>query len=351
MRVCYFGIYNSGYSRNRILISGLRRNQIEVAECASQKKWVLKYLDLIWKHYKMRDRYDVMIVGYPGYQAAILAKFLTSKPIILDAFTSLYDSMVCDRGLARPHSLRGRYYWFLDWLSMKSADIVLFDTQEHIRYASKEFGIAEKKFRKIWIGALTDIFYPTTPSKEASEFFFVLFFGSFIPLQGVGYIIRAAKILEKENMRFVFIGNGQTKPEMLKLAEELNPGNIVFQDLLSQDALRFKIAEADICLGIFGNTDKTERVIPNKVYECLAMKKPVITADTPAARELLGGEDVFFVKPADSVSLAAGILRLKNDKKAMERIARNGYDTFIANATPRILGKELRRIINDLLAK
>ena len=78
------------------------------------------------------------------------------------------------------------------------------------------------------------------------------------------------------------------------------------------------------------------------------MKKPVITADTPAARELLKDSDVFFVKTADSASLAEGILRLRNDRKAMETLAQNGYDTFIKNATPKILGMELKGIVEKL---
>ena len=33
MRVCYFGTYRAEYSRNQIMIEGLRRNGVEVIEC------------------------------------------------------------------------------------------------------------------------------------------------------------------------------------------------------------------------------------------------------------------------------------------------------------------------------
>ena len=99
MRVCYFGIYNKDYSRNRILIGGLRQNNVEVSECYSSKKGIFKYLDLAIKHWKIRNKYDVLIVGFPGYQVVPLARFLTKKRLIFDAFSSLYDSMALDRKL------------------------------------------------------------------------------------------------------------------------------------------------------------------------------------------------------------------------------------------------------------
>ena len=33
LRVCYFGTYRAAYSRNRIMIEGLRRSGLEVVEC------------------------------------------------------------------------------------------------------------------------------------------------------------------------------------------------------------------------------------------------------------------------------------------------------------------------------
>lgn len=97
MVICYFGIYKPSYSRNKILLSGLKGNGVEILECRTDKNGALKYFDLIKKHWQIRNDYDVMFVAYPGFQSVILAKFLTSKPIIFDAFVSMYDSMVSDR--------------------------------------------------------------------------------------------------------------------------------------------------------------------------------------------------------------------------------------------------------------
>ena len=82
MKVCFFGTYKPDYSRNIILIRGLRENGIEVIECNDRSKGLLKFCRLFLKHLKIRNKYDVMIVGFPGHTAMILAKAICRKKII-----------------------------------------------------------------------------------------------------------------------------------------------------------------------------------------------------------------------------------------------------------------------------
>ncbi len=345
MKVLYFGSYDPNYTRNAVLINGLRQNGVDVIECGDNSPGVRKFINLFLKHWRLKNKYDVMVVGFLGQQMAPFAKLISRKPIIFDAFLSLYDSNVFDRKTVKKGSIRAFYYWILDWLSMRLADVILFDTEQHIKYASEEFRINRNKFRRIWIGARNDVFYPM--SKLNSEEFLIIFHGSFIPLQGIEYILKAAKICEKDGVNFLIIGDGQEKKKMIELSSELGLKNVEFIGFMSQEWIREKIAQADVCLGIFGDTQKTQRVIPNKVYECLAMRKPVITADTSAIRELFGDDDMMLVKTADSESLAAAILHLKKNPEQMSKLAFNGYDKFKNNASPRVLGSKLKDIINE----
>lgn len=347
LTVCYFGTYTSEYSRNSILISGLKKNGADVIECRTASKGFLKYIDLIIKHWRIRNKYDIMVVGFQGIQAVILAKFLTRKTIIFDAFAPLYDSMVMDRKSVKAGSFTARYYWWLDKISMILADIVLFDTNEHIDYASNEFGIKKEKFRRIFVGADTDVFYPVKKENHSKKFK-ILFYGSFLPLQGIDYIVKVAKFLEKEkDIIFEIVGWGPEKKKILELFEHLKPDNLFFTGGLDKGLLREKIGEADLCLGIFGDTNKTKRVIPNKVYDYVAMGKPVITADTPAVRELFEDDELMLVKIADHVFLANAIMVLKNNSELANNIAQKGYQKFLKFATPKILGKRLLEIIKE----
>ena len=349
MKVCYFGIYNPEYSRNKILISGLKKNGVDVLECRTDKKGILKYFDLINKYIDIKNDYEVMIVGFPGQQAMILARILTKKPIVLDAFISLYDSMVLDRKLTGIKSLRAYYYWWLDKLSMGLADLILFDTNKHIEYASREFNIDSNKFIRIFLGANTNIFYPQKNSLKNRSTFKILFYGTYIPLHGIEFIIKAAKLLEVErDILFEIIGNGQEKNKILNLIHSLNLNNIVLSDNISTKELTKKISDADICLGIFGETDKAERVIPNKIFECIAMKKPVITADTPAIRELFDSSDLFLVKRADAQSIADAVIVLKNNYNLMKKISENAYEKTSKMTSINIISRQLIKEIDEL---
>ena len=345
--VCYFGIYKPEYSRNKILISGLKSNGVSILECRTGLMGILKYFDLIKKHWKIRKDYDVMLVAFPGFQSVILAKFLTRKPIVFDAFISMYDSIVLDRKLVRKYSLKAKYFWWLDKLSFMVADLVIIDTNEHKKYLSKEFRINSKKIERVFLGADTNIFYPREEI-EKNQKFKVMFYGTYIPLQGIEYIVKAAKILENDkDIIFELIGDGQEKSNILELAKELKIINIVFKGNLSISELANRIFDSDVCLGIFGNTEKTKRVIPNKVYECVAMKKPVITCDTPAERELFNDDELFFTKIADPESISNAIIKIKNNKILRNNIAENGYSKFVKNVIPDRIGFHLKEILKN----
>ena len=349
MKVCYFGIYSPTYSRNKILISGLRQNGVEVLECRSNKKGVAKYFDLMQKHWQIRNAYDVMVVGFPGFQAVILAKLITRKPVILDAFLSMYDSMVSDRKSVLRNSLRARYFWWLDKIAMSLADRVLIDTNEHKRYLSQEFGITAEKIKRIFVGADTDVFYPRE-SVANTGVFRVLFYGTYIPLHGIEYIIRAAKILEKDpSIKFRLVGDGQEKKKILLFSEQLKIRNIDFVSNVPLVDLSDMVLSSDICLGIFGNTEKATRVIANKVYEVVAMAHPIITGDSLALRELFTPDEICMVPMSSPEAIADAIVGIKANREQALIIAKRGYQKLITTASVGALGLELKNITISLI--
>jgi len=81
------------------------------------------------------------------------------------------------------------------------------------------------------------------------------------------------------------------------------------------------------------------------------MKKPVIVGDCPGNRELLTDrEDALFVTMADAGALANGILELKANHALMEKIAADGYKTFLKRCSTAAIGRELTRILNSATA-
>ena len=351
MRVCYFGIYPPNYTRNRVNITGLRENGVEVIECNVQTRGFKKHWDLIWKHWSLIGKYDVMIVGFNGHAVMPVAWLVTRFPrkkLIFDEFISTYDSNIFDRKKHSSHSFKALKYWLIDWLTSNLADMVLMDAEAHADYISKTFHVPRGKVKGLLVGCPNDIMYPRPQNKTGSDFI-VHFHGTYIPLQGIPYIIRAAKILDDKGVKFNIVGKLDTYTESINLAEQLGVKNVRFFDYMPYDKLAEFIADADMCLGAFGDTEKAKRMGIFKIIEAMAMKKPFITADTVAMREFLTDRrDVLFCKIADSQDLADKIVELKNDNTLRNTIAENGYELYKKRFTPKAVGASLLGIINLL---
>ena len=355
VRVCYFGAYAPNYSRNRMIIKGLKKNGVKVIECqdlSSKGFWglALRHLRLLKKHLRLED-YDVMIIGvFDGQFVTPLAKLISKKPVVLDLFTGLYETKVVDRKIVNKDSLRAKAYYYLDKYTLRLVDLILSDTNAHIDYFHRLSGVERGKFRRVFIGSDDEVFYPRTLSKD-DEHFLVTFWGGFIPLQGIQFIIKAAKILEKEkDIIFEIRGHGQTYGEIIELAKRLGINNVKFKPAVRYEKLPNYIAKGDVCLGIFGHGDKAKWVIPNKVFEALAMKKPVITGDSTAVREVLeNGKNCLLCEMANPKAIANAVITLYEDDKLRKKIAANGYVLFRKKFTPKVIGKSLIAYLNELI--
>jgi glycosyltransferase involved in cell wall biosynthesis len=111
------------------------------------------------------------------------------------------------------------------------------------------------------------------------------------------------------------------------------------------------IRPADVCLGVFGDSPKAQRVVPIKVFVALAMGKPVITGDSPAAREVLThGTDAILCEMANPHALAQAILLLKGNRPLREKIAREGYLSFQNKFSPRVIGATVKKYLAEVIS-
>lgn len=247
-------------------------------------------------------------------------KYILGKYIVFDAFTSMYDSSVNDRKTVKQNSLKAFYLYIQDYLFCHLADHLVFDTEGHKNYFFKTFKLkSTTKYSIIPVCIdLERIDGVSIPQKGAcfkSDKTNILFYGSFIPLQGIQYIIEAANLTRDLPVHFWILGKGQMFDEMHALAERLQVHeHLTFLPSIDYDELISHIKEADICLGIFGNTDKAQRVIPNKVLECAACSKPVITGSNPELEKYFkNDESIFFCPMANTHAIADRIRQVSSD--------------------------------------
>lgn len=360
-----------------MLISGLRQNGIEVIEChfplweegfrynkltlllgLGRKlrilgRSLLGYPSLIFRYLSL-DEHDAVVVGYLGhFDILVLAPFacLRRKPIIFDAFFSLHDTAISDWGIAEKASFMSRFLRLIDRTACNLATLVLVDTKAQKEFFCKEFGLPERKVCWLYVGADDSVFAPTLKPASANPFR-ALYIGNYIPLHGVPVILEAAQILGREDIEFSLIGeNYRSNPTLEATIRALDGRRVRVHGWMPPEKLRTQIAEADVCLGIFGTSGKARRVIPGKAFLALAMGKPLITGDSPAAQELLeNGKTAILCELGSPHALADAILRLKKDPFLRQRIGEEGRKLFQTRCTPRVLGSLFASLIQETVS-
>jgi glycosyltransferase involved in cell wall biosynthesis len=362
-RVIVAGTYDPSFGRNRRVLALLDSAGHDVVQCHAElwrgdryeipnrrlvstvARAAAAYPTLIWRFLRA-PRGNVVLVLYPGwFDVVVLAPLarLRRMPLLFDPFISVWDTVVSDRGLAGPGSVLGRLVRMVDRASLRLARRVIADTPSHADFYAELARIDRTRIGVVWVGADDNVFRPRPHVVPAATR--VLFYGTFIKLHGIDVIVRAAKLLEDDDVEIRIIGTGQEEARISDLLRELQPANVARIEHVARELLADEIAAATICLGIFGTTAKARRVVPNKVFECVAVGRPVVTADTEGIRSAFTDDEIAMVPPGDPEALANEIRRLLADTDRRERMAvaaREHYlKDFATDSLVRLLNAEL----------
>lgn len=378
LSVLFWGTYDKGKPRNRILIKGLLENGVNVVECHASiweevedksqitglrrrvyflVKLISAYPALLFRFLR-GPRPDVVVIGYLGH-LDILVLWLFAKlkrvPIVWDAFLSLYDTVVCDRRLLSRNNPLAIMLYCWEWLACRAAKRIVLDTQAHADYFSSQYMIPDKQIGVVFVGVEPENFpvsFRTTKNESDNDKCIVLFYGQFIRLHGIQTIIHAARLLVGTSIQFLIVGDGQESERIAEMLRQYPLENISWRKWIEYSELQRAIQNADICLGIFGTSEKASRVIPNKVFQILHSGKPLITRDSPAIRELLDPEmaGIYLIPPGAPDALAEAI------QLARQALVKTPHDVclhtnVLERITPHAVGSVLYRILLEAADK
>lgn len=377
IRLVFWGTYDLSKPRSRILLRGLRENHVSVLECHADVwsgvadksqlrglvkrtyfllRWILNYPWLILRYIAL-PRHDVVLVGYMGQiDVLVLWPFarLRGVDIVWDAFLSLYDTVIEDRKIAGPGSLAAKLLFAVEWLSCRAAHRVVLDTRAHADYFETTFHLPPGRTATVHVGVEPECFRPRSAAlapRHRDSPVKVLFYGQFIPLHGIETIVRAAQAAGPVPIDWTIIGSGQEEGKIRDLLQEHEVERLTWIPWVGYQELNDWIHRADVCLGIFGDSDKAARVIPNKIFQVLATGTPLITRDSPAIRELLSPDmaGVYLVPPADPDALLAAVQRFAARSPTADDVRL--FDDLRARVVPDYIGAEMVEVLNSMRSR
>jgi glycosyltransferase involved in cell wall biosynthesis len=352
MKICYFGIYNPEFGRNKVYISGLRALGHEVIECRDSSPGFLKYARLRRTHRAIMKAggYDAMVVGYPGHVMVPFAKRISHRPVVFDALCTLYEGEVLSRKVMNP--LKRWKIGYIDEKAALAADLILVETEAQKAFFARRFPIDPAKISRVWTG-VDETSFNQAMGRAATKRsrFTAVFRGKFLPEAGVQHVIDAAKLLQGEGVDFLILGHGFLEKDIEAHIRRVRPANLEWiSDWLPSDDIARRMAECHVSLGQLARHERLERTVPHKAFESLALGLPYVTARAAGISELLtDGTDCLMVEPGDAEDLAAKILRLKNQPDLMKSLGENGSRLFREKLSSVVLARGIVAAIEPFI--
>lgn len=291
--------------------------------------------------YLVARRPELVYVPYPAVFVLFLLSWLPSgcrpRYIVADVFISLYDTVVLDRRLIKPNGLPARILKWIERRAYRCADRLVLDTPQNAGFLCSLFNLPSTKLVAIPL-SIDEIHFKYTPYQPTPGVCRVLFVGTMVPLHGIETIVKAASLLsERADIHFKLIGDGQDAPSVEERLRTNMPQLEWERAWQPSPRIAAEISSADICLGIFGDSDKAQRVCPFKIYAYAAMGRAIITGKTEWLKEAtdqLPHEPFANVPVNDAEALAAKIVQLANDPALRTKLAassREYYQTHLGN--------------------
>jgi glycosyltransferase involved in cell wall biosynthesis len=379
MRLIVFGSYDvARHPRVEALVDGLRASGAEVVECNAplrvnasatllRRPWQLlrlllgvarSWLLLIARARRL-PRPDAVLVGYLGQADVHLARRLfRGTPLVLDHLIS-GAAAARARGITRGPARR--LLERLDAAALRTADLVLVDTEEHGRMVPQPYRdkvvVVPIGASQAWFsaarpipdagadagGAAGDAAVPAGPEPRLR----VVFFGRFAPVQGAPVIGAALGQLRGFPLEVTMLGSGPDEP-----ATRAAIGDAVevrWLRAVPPGGLPALVAEHDVCLGTFATSAYALRMVPHKVYQGAAAGCAIVTSDTVAQRRAVG-EAAVLVPPGDPDALADVLRRLSSDPAETLRLRAAAHRLALRQFTPEHVVAPLMERLPGLLS-
>ena len=163
---------------------------------------------------------------------------------------------------------------------------------------------------------------------QFSDSDFLIMYGGIIGLaQGLDVVLDAAKLLPAESkITYLLLGDGPEKKRLQQRVIEEQITRVKFLELVSREVGPSYVDAVDVAVIPLKKMDLFLGAIPSKIFENLALGKPLLLSVDGEARKLFvdEGKAALFIEPENSQMLAEKSLLLEANPALVREMGNNG---------------------------
>jgi len=302
---------------------------------------------------------DVAIGTSPTFFAAVAAARSAKRwriPFIMEV-RDLWPAIFTQLGVIKNRRIISLLeHWELS-LYRRATKVVV--VTEAFRRNLIERGVPHEKVVTVSNGADVDFWSPRASLNETrrrlglENRFVVLYIGAHGISHALPRILDCAEQLRDiPEIRFLFVGEGSEKQKLMQRATELRIDNVTFLDPVDRQAVREFYALADVCLVPLRNIPLFETFVPSKMFEMMAMARPIIGSVGGEAADILQRAGATVVEPEDAQALTQAIAELyQQSEQARQQMGQRARDFVVANYSRQALAAAYIDVMKSAIAE
>lgn len=227
---------------------------------------------------------DLIVATSPQFFTAVAGRWLSffkQKKWVFEVRDLWPESIIAVGAMKRNRAIR-----LFEWLEKR-----LYKSANHIVVVTDTFkekiiarGIDGAKISVFKNGANLELFIPKIRDAALEQHlglqdkFVFAYIGTHGMAHGLDFILNSIKAFEVShpNLRFLFIGDGAEKKNLVELSKDLGLKNSIFVDSVSKKEVVNYLSLMDVALVNLKKSDTFKTVIPSKIFEAAAMQKPIL---------------------------------------------------------------------------
>lgn len=301
-------------------------------------------------------KHDIIIATSPQFFTLLSGYFISlikRTPLVLE-IRDLWPESIVAVGAMSEKSLVIKLLTKISLFLYKKSDLIICVTKSFKKDLISR-GVDDDKIKVIENGFdLTKNLKPSISIREVEKkfkikqkTFYVSFVGTIGMAHGLEIVLNAAPKLN-HNIELLIIGEGAEKTFLKNEVEKRKINNVKFIDNLNWQEIVDINQLINIHLVHLKKNDEFKKVIPSKIFESMALKKPIIMGVDGESREIVNSaECAFNIEPQNFNELANTINKVQTNDLSLENMGEKGYNFLKKNFSRKKLSKKMMEYLES----